>query len=84
MHRHEVISIISGIKALIEDEVTKSFDATELSSWNLLTRTNTYYEFVSVRLTIIWFLGGVLRYVILFPFRIILAFVAIGSMITGM
>ncbi|ELT88373.1 hypothetical protein CAPTEDRAFT_172192 [Capitella teleta] len=73
----------SGLEAIIEDEVTKRFDAEELSSWNMLTRTNMDHQFISVRLTILWFLGWILRYLILFPFRAILALFAIGLMIAG-
>jgi glycerol-3-phosphate O-acyltransferase 3/4 len=29
-----------GMEAITEDQVTKSFEAEEISSWNLLTRTN--------------------------------------------
>lgn len=73
----------SGIEAIIEDDVTQRFSAAELASWNLLTRTNTTHHFVSYRLTILWFIGFVLRYFILLPFRFILAVFAIGGLITG-
>lgn len=73
----------SGIETIIEDEVTQRFSAAELPSWNLLTRTNTKHEFISYRLTILWFLGWFLRYIILLPFRLSLAIVAIVIMIVG-
>lgn len=71
----------SGMEAIIEDEVTQRFHAEELSSWNLLTRTNNTPEFISYRLTIMWAIGFFLRYFILFPFRFSLAVVAISLMI---
>jgi len=73
----------SGIEAMIEDGVTERFDAAELSSWNLLTRSNTKHEFISLRLTLLWVFGFIVRYLILFPFRAILALFAIGLMIVG-
>lgn len=44
--------------------------------WNLLTRTNQQYEYVSFRVTVLWLLGFILRYCILFPFRLLLFFFA--------
>lgn len=58
-----------GMEVIVEDTVTQRFDAAELPSWNLLTRTNTYYEFISWRLTFLWGIGCILRLLILFPFR---------------
>lgn len=75
--------LTDGIEAIIEDEVTKRFDAAELSSWNLLTRTTTGHQFISWRLTILYAIGWILRYFVLFPFRAVLALFAIGSMIVG-
>lgn len=42
----------------------------ELSSWNLMTRTNLHYQHISYRLTLLWFFGGILRYFILLPARL--------------
>ncbi|CAG0913545.1 unnamed protein product [Notodromas monacha] len=69
---HSLDFVKAGVEAIIQDEVTQRFDAEELQSWNLLTRTNQNYEFISVRLTLIWVLGFLLRYIILFPFRVML------------
>ena len=41
-----------------------------------MTRTNQQYEYVSFRVTILWLLGFVVRYSILFPFRLLLFFFA--------
>ncbi|CAL1261514.1 unnamed protein product [Larinioides sclopetarius] len=62
--------IKSGIEAIIEDEVTKRFAAAELPSWNLLTRTNKNHGFISYRLSILWGIGWILRYLILLPIRL--------------
>lgn len=32
----------AGVESIIEDQVTSVFEAEELRSWNLLTRTNWY------------------------------------------
>ncbi|XP_074640334.1 glycerol-3-phosphate acyltransferase 3-like [Tubulanus polymorphus] len=73
----------SGIEAIIEDDVTQRFNAEELTSWNLLTRTNRNNEFVSLRLTILWWIGCLVRYLILLPFRIGLACIGITWLLIG-
>eukprot|EP00058_Branchiostoma_floridae_P023585 XP_002609075.1 hypothetical protein BRAFLDRAFT_115303 [Branchiostoma floridae] len=67
-----------GIEAIADDSVTKCFSAAELPSWNLLTRTNTHYEFVSMRLTILWVIGFLFRYCCLLPMRFILTVVSVN------
>ncbi|CAG0889900.1 unnamed protein product, partial [Cyprideis torosa] len=52
-------------------------------SWNLLTRTNENYAFISVRLTCIWFVGFVFRYAILLPIRVLLTSWAIVILVVG-
>jgi len=73
----------NGIEVIIEDEVTQRFDAEELSSWNLLTRTNRHYEFISWRLSLLWVLGCILRLFILFPFRLVIALFAVSMLLIG-
>uniref|UniRef100_A0A1Y1LAB4 Phospholipid/glycerol acyltransferase domain-containing protein n=1 Tax=Photinus pyralis TaxID=7054 RepID=A0A1Y1LAB4_PHOPY len=63
-----------GVEAIIEDQVTSRFQAEELKNWNLLTRTNTHYEFISWKLTIIWMCGFFIRYFFLFPLRVFICF----------
>lgn len=86
-HEFELSDIMvfckEGIESICQDEVTQRFDTEELSSWNLLTRTNQSHEFISYRLTILYYIGWVLRYIILLPFRFSLAIVAISLMIFG-
>lgn len=58
-----------GIETIVEDEVTQRFTSEELVSWNLLTRTNLNFYYISLRLTILWGVGVVVRYCILLPLR---------------
>ncbi|XP_071577075.1 glycerol-3-phosphate acyltransferase 4 isoform X4 [Temnothorax nylanderi] len=74
--------IRAGVEAIIEDEVTSRFEAEELkvnNNWNLLTRTNRHYEFISWKLTFIWMFGFVMRYCFLLPLRIFICFIGIGQ-----
>ncbi|KAH9488026.1 Glycerol-3-phosphate acyltransferase 4 [Bulinus truncatus] len=66
-----------GMEAIIDDNVTKRFSAEELPSWNLLTRTQKDHQFMSIRLTALWCIGCFVRYVILLPFRITIAFIGV-------
>ncbi|XP_022664560.1 glycerol-3-phosphate acyltransferase 3-like isoform X1 [Varroa jacobsoni] len=66
-----------GVEAIVDDDFTKRFAAEELASWNLLTRTNKNYQFISWRLTVVWALGCLIRYLLLFPIRVILTFQAV-------
>lgn len=68
--------VTSGIQAIVQDQVTHRFEAEELHSWNLLTRTNHGYEFISIRLTLIWILGFYIRYLILLPLRVCILILA--------
>lgn len=73
----------AGVEAIIEDEVTHRFEAEELKSWNLLTRTNQYYEFISWRLTVIWMAGFFVRYFFLLPLRVMICFIGICWMLSS-
>ncbi|XP_072227909.1 glycerol-3-phosphate acyltransferase 4 isoform X2 [Leuresthes tenuis] len=61
-----------GVESIIDDEVTKRFSAQELESWNLLTR-NYNFRHISLRLTVLWGLGLLIRYGVLLPLRVTLA-----------
>ncbi|XP_063696911.1 glycerol-3-phosphate acyltransferase 3-like [Culicoides brevitarsis] len=69
--------IKSGVESIIEDEVTSRFEAEELKNWNLLTRTNRRYEFISWKLTVMWVYGFFIRYIILLPLRVTICFVGV-------
>uniref|UniRef100_A0A914V0F7 Phospholipid/glycerol acyltransferase domain-containing protein n=1 Tax=Plectus sambesii TaxID=2011161 RepID=A0A914V0F7_9BILA len=64
--------IKAGIESIIEDEVTSRFEAEDLASWNLLTRTSGSYQFLNWKLTLLWGLGFAFRYGFLFPTRVII------------
>ncbi|XP_067626855.1 glycerol-3-phosphate acyltransferase 3 isoform X1 [Eurosta solidaginis] len=70
--------IKAGVESIIEDEVTSRFEAEELKSWNLLTRTNRQYEFISLKITLIWMTGFAVRYFVLLPLRIFVCFVGVS------
>lgn len=67
------------MEAIIEDDVTSRFEAEELKNWNLLTRTNRRYEFISWRLTVIWVIGFLIRYLLLMPLRVIICFIGVSK-----
>jgi glycerol-3-phosphate O-acyltransferase 3/4 len=66
------------MEAIIEDDVTSRFEAEELKNWNLLTRTNRRYEFISWKLTVIWVIGFLIRYLLLMPIRVIICFIGVS------
>uniref|UniRef100_A0A663LZ52 Glycerol-3-phosphate acyltransferase 3 n=1 Tax=Athene cunicularia TaxID=194338 RepID=A0A663LZ52_ATHCN len=72
-----------GFEAIVEDEVTQRFSSEELVSWNLLTRTNVNFHYISLRLSIVWGIGVIVRYCFLLPLRFTLAAIGITSMIVG-
>uniref|UniRef100_A0A1A9W2I1 Phospholipid/glycerol acyltransferase domain-containing protein n=1 Tax=Glossina brevipalpis TaxID=37001 RepID=A0A1A9W2I1_9MUSC len=69
--------IKAGVEAIMEDEVTSRFEAEQLRSWNLLTRTNRRYEFINWKITLIWMIGFAVRYAILMPLRVFVCFVGV-------
>ncbi|XP_033324620.1 glycerol-3-phosphate acyltransferase 4 isoform X1 [Megalopta genalis] len=73
--------IKAGVEAIIEDEVTSRFEAEELKNWNLLTRTNRHYEFISWKLTVIWMFGFFMRYCFLLPLRIFICFIGVQFLV---
>ena len=71
-----------GLEAIVDDEVTKRFtSAEEMAVWNLLTRTQQQHGSFSLRVTSLWFLGFLVRYCLLFPFRLCLFTLAIFWML---
>ena len=69
----------TGVACIIEDEVTQRFEAEELKSWNLLTRTNDKFRFINWKLTFFWGFGCFFRYCILLPGRIAILIVGVSS-----
>ncbi|KAJ8397117.1 hypothetical protein AAFF_G00009710 [Aldrovandia affinis] len=72
-----------GIESIVEDQVTQRFTSEELVSWNLLTRTNNNFHYISLRLTIMWGMGVVIRYCLLAPLRITLATIGLTWLVIG-
>ncbi|CAL8322593.1 unnamed protein product [Lota lota] len=65
-----------GMESIVDDQVTQCFSSEELASWNLLTRTNQNFRYISLRLTVIWGVGVFVRYCVLFPLRITLTVIS--------
>ncbi|XP_060809375.1 glycerol-3-phosphate acyltransferase 4 isoform X2 [Amyelois transitella] len=78
---HSLDLVKAGMESIIEDQVTSVFEAEELRSWNLLTRTNRQYEFLTWRLTIIWAMGFIVRYMFLLPLRILIFVIGVWWLI---
>lgn len=61
-HLFDVSEFIqSGMQSIVDDQVTKRFQTEELPMWNLLTRTDKFYHYNSLRLAAIWFVGLLIR-----------------------
>ncbi|CAN9504617.1 unnamed protein product [Ophioblennius macclurei] len=73
----------TGLESIVDDQVTQRFSSEQLASWNLLTRTNQNFRYISLRLTIIWGLGVFVRYGVLFPLRITLAIIGLSWLVIG-
>ncbi|XP_054159072.1 glycerol-3-phosphate acyltransferase 4-like [Oppia nitens] len=71
----------TGVKAMVDDEVTKRFAAKELPTWNLLTRTDKFYHYNSLRLALIWWSGLLFRYLFLFPLRFTITFLGVSWLV---
>ena len=49
-----------------------------LQSWNLLTRTSQSFEFINLRLTVIYIVGCFVRYFVLLPGRTVILVVGVS------
>uniref|UniRef100_A0A3B3VJH5 1-acylglycerol-3-phosphate O-acyltransferase 9, like n=1 Tax=Poecilia latipinna TaxID=48699 RepID=A0A3B3VJH5_9TELE len=72
-----------GIESIVDDEVTQRFTSEELVSWNLLTRTHNDFQYISLKLTLVYGLGIFVRYCILAPLRITLACIGLTWLVIG-
>uniref|UniRef100_H3DES7 1-acylglycerol-3-phosphate O-acyltransferase 9, like n=2 Tax=Tetraodon nigroviridis TaxID=99883 RepID=H3DES7_TETNG len=72
-----------GVESIVEDEVTQRFSSEELVSWNLLTRTNNNFHYISMKLTLVYGLGVFVRYCILTPLRMLLAGIGLTWLVVG-
>uniref|UniRef100_A0A915PIW8 Phospholipid/glycerol acyltransferase domain-containing protein n=1 Tax=Setaria digitata TaxID=48799 RepID=A0A915PIW8_9BILA len=74
----------AGIEAVIQDDVTSRFEAEQLVSWNMLTRTSlSFNQFINWKLSTIWALGFLFRYTVLLPMRLILLLTGVSFMIVS-
>lgn len=70
--------LTSGVEAIIEDDVTPCFKSKELDDeWNLLTRNSRGYEKLSFKLFVVWISGILIRYLILFPCRVVICIICV-------
>ena len=76
--------LTQGIKAMVDDEVTKRFAAEELQTWNLLTRTYKTVKVHSFKLSVLWFVGFIIRFLVLFPIRFVIFVIGILFLIQSM
>uniref|UniRef100_A0A8D0A9W1 1-acylglycerol-3-phosphate O-acyltransferase 9, like n=1 Tax=Sander lucioperca TaxID=283035 RepID=A0A8D0A9W1_SANLU len=72
-----------GIESILEDEVTQRFTSEELVSWNLLTRSHKDFQYISLKITLVYGLGIFVRYCILAPLRITLACIGLTWLVIG-
>ncbi|CAI4229393.1 unnamed protein product [Auanema sp. JU1783] len=88
--RDSIDFVKAGIEAVIEDEVTSRFEAEQLVTWNMLTRTSIrFYQFVNWKLTTLYIIGLMFRYCIMLPMRFVLfgmglIFLIVSTGIIGM
>ncbi|VDM48613.1 unnamed protein product [Toxocara canis] len=74
----------AGMEAVIEDGVTSRFEAEQLASWNMLTRTSlSFKEFVNWKLTSLWIVGFVFRYAVMVPLRFLLFTIGLVFMVVS-
>ncbi|KAI4791851.1 hypothetical protein KUCAC02_033759 [Chaenocephalus aceratus] len=73
----------AGLESIVDDTVTQRFSSEELNSWNLLTRTNQNFRYISLRLTLFWGVGVFVRYGLLLPFRVTLAAIGLSWLVIG-
>ncbi|KAF8383564.1 acl-4 [Pristionchus pacificus] len=79
-----VIGDSNGIEAIIEDEVTSRFEAEQLMTWNMLTRTSTrFFQFVNWKLTALYMAGFIFRYACLLPMRVTLFIIGLVFMLVS-
>lgn len=74
----------AGLEAIVEDEVTGRFEAEQLASWNMLTRTSHIWtDFISWRLNLIYVVGFFFRYCFLLPLRLTIFCVGLIFLVTS-
>ncbi|VDN58699.1 unnamed protein product [Dracunculus medinensis] len=78
-----------GIEVIIQDDVTNRFEAEQLATWNMLTRTSiSFYQHINWKVTLLWGAGFLFRYLVLLPIRLIfltsgLIFMVVSTALIG-
>ncbi|KAK8394623.1 hypothetical protein O3P69_005823 [Scylla paramamosain] len=74
--------LAAGMRAVVSDCVTKSFTSAELRTWNMLSRTkHKRYLRLSRSLTVFWVVGVVIRYLFLFPMRLLVTVISLANLV---
>ncbi|KAG0718308.1 Glycerol-3-phosphate acyltransferase 3 [Chionoecetes opilio] len=74
--------LAAGMRAVVSDCVTKSFTSAELRTWNMLSRTKRkMYHRLSPSLTVFWAVGVVIRYLFLFPTRVLVLVLSLANLV---
>uniref|UniRef100_A0A914YVN7 Phospholipid/glycerol acyltransferase domain-containing protein n=1 Tax=Panagrolaimus superbus TaxID=310955 RepID=A0A914YVN7_9BILA len=74
----------SGLEAIVEDGVTCRFEAEQLASWNMLTRTShIWMDFISWRLNLLYVLGFFFRYCFMLPLRFFIFCIGLIFLVTS-
>jgi hypothetical protein len=66
------------VEAIVEDDVLSRFDSEMHDDWNFLTRTKRHYRNIPTKLKVVWVIGVIVRYTVLFPIRVVLFMVWVG------
>lgn len=73
--------LAAGMRAVVQDCVNKSFSPAELRTWNMLSRTMHKRSLrLSRSLTVFWVVGVVIRYLFLFPMRVLVLILSLGTL----
>lgn len=74
--------LAAGMRAVVQDCVSKSFTSAELRTWNMLSRTKRKrYLRQSRSLTVFWATGVVIRYLFLFPMRLLVLLLSLATLV---
>ncbi|NXP41788.1 GPAT4 acyltransferase, partial [Leiothrix lutea] len=73
----------AALPTLLAQRGQVEFSSLSCCSLACLCRTNYNFQYISLRLTVLWGLGVLIRYCFLLPLRIALAFTGISLLVTG-
>ncbi|XP_037795805.1 glycerol-3-phosphate acyltransferase 3-like [Penaeus monodon] len=74
--------LTAGMRAVVQDCVSKSFTSAELRTWNMLSRTKRQRRLrMSPSMTAFWAAGVVVRYGFLLPMRVLVLALSLGTLV---